>query len=856
MAKEMIVSVNGREKKIAIIEDDVVTEFYVERGDENQGIVGNIYKGRVMKVLPGMQSAFVDIGLERDSFLYVSDFLEDEEFEGVFVEEQKESQGRHAKAARSERPRHGRPAEPAVAETDETEDDKEAELQAAALSHIEELSEEPVIEIEPDQIETEAVVAVTEELAEDEKASARQRRRQRLSYQEKEPATETVVAAETEEPGAAVEEVAEIVASESEEAAEEESSRGRRRRRPRRRKGEETTEPAEVKAVETVSAETTEAQVSPVEIFEPVIAPLPQEQFERVEDDAADVMVQAATIDQLRSEGYITTMLEVEPTPDAHVGSLQTAIGSSSEFERISDDSGETAQADEEEATAEETVVKEVSEDRTLHAAQSLTETIEIEEPSLADAEAQIREPRPREEFATRRGGRGRRYRQRPALSDATTETETTETEPASQKEEGTPATPALPRTNGRTRPVISDLLREGQEVLVQIAKEPIGQKGARITSHIAMPGRYIVYMPTVEHIGVSRKIGTDDERLRLRRTLHQLRAEDNIPGGFIVRTAAAGRTTDELRDDVQYLFRTWSEIRRRADRGKAPAIIHRDLDLVQRILRDQLSSDFSAIRVDNEYEYERIVDFVSRFAPKLVRRVKLYTKDTPILEEYSVQAEIDKAVKPRVWLKSGGYIVINQTEALVAIDVNTGKFVGRSNRLEDTIVKTNMEAAREIARQIRLRDLGGIIVLDFIDMEERRNRIKVMQTLEQELRQDKSPSKVLQFNDFGLVAITRKRVKQSLERTLCTPCQYCGGGGMVKSAQTVCYEILADARRIAKASEDYSEVILRVNPDVAKSLRSTERDVLNEIESYIGTPLTIKSDPTVHQEQFDIALI
>ena len=275
----------------------------------------------------------------------------------------------------------------------------------------------------------------------------------------------------------------------------------------------------------------------------------------------------------------------------------------------------------------------------------------------------------------------------------------------------------------------------------------------------------------------------------------------------------------------------------------------------MQRILRDQLSTDFTAIRVDNEFEYERIVDFVNRFAPKLVNRVKLYTKETPILEHNGVQTEIDKAVKPRVWLKSGGYIVINQTEALVAIDVNTGKFVGKSNRLEDTIVKTNLEAANEIVRQIRLRDLGGIIVLDFIDMEERRNRQKVMQALEIELRNDRSPSKILQFNDFGLVAITRKRVKQSLERTLCTPCYYCGGGGMIKSAQTICYEILAESRRVSKSVDSHNEVILRVNPEVAKALRSSERDILTEVEAYLGGVVTIKSDPTIHQEQFDIAL-
>ena len=318
--------------------------------------------------------------------------------------------------------------------------------------------------------------------------------------------------------------------------------------------------------------------------------------------------------------------------------------------------------------------------------------------------------------------------------------------------------------------PLIADLLKEGQEILVQIAKEPLGTKGARITSHIALPGRYLVYMPTVDHIGVSRKIESDEERQRLKRIIQQHRRSD-LPGGFIVRTAGAGKGEDEFVSDINFLYALWAEIKTRADKKKAGTIIHRDLNLVQRLLRDQLSSDFATIRVDNELEFATIVEFINRFQPSLVNRVKLYAKDTPIFEEFGVQSEIDKALRNKVWLKSGGYIVIDQAEALVAIDVNTGKYVGKSNKLEDTIVKTNIEAAKEIARQIRLRDLGGIIVCDFIDMDDRKNRLKVTQTLEEALRIDRSPSKVLQFNDFGLVAITRKRVKQSIMRTLCEPC-------------------------------------------------------------------------------------
>jgi ribonuclease G len=337
------------------------------------------------------------------------------------------------------------------------------------------------------------------------------------------------------------------------------------------------------------------------------------------------------------------------------------------------------------------------------------------------------------------------------------------------------------------------------------------------------------------------------------------LRAEEDVPsGGFIVRTAGIGMSEKDLREDVRYLVRTWLDIRSSAEKSKPASLVHRDLDLVQRILRDQLSDDFESVRVDSEEEYQRIVEFVNRIHPRMVKRVKLYTRDQPILEAYGVQGEIDKAIKPRVWLRSGGYLVINQTEALVAIDVNTGKFVGRGNgRLEDTITRTNMEAVEEIVRQIRLRDLGGIIVLDLIDMEERRNRQKVMQALQEALRHDKSPTKVLSFNDFGLVIMTRKRVKQSLERTLCAPCHYCQGAGLVKSPQTICYEMLEEARRLSRTNgkEKSSQVTLRVNPEVAKALRTSERDVLTEIEDYLG-PIDISSDPEIHQEQFDFAMI
>jgi Rne/Rng family ribonuclease len=399
---------------------------------------------------------------------------------------------------------------------------------------------------------------------------------------------------------------------------------------------------------------------------------------------------------------------------------------------------------------------------------------------------------------------------------------------------------------------LISEMLKAGQDVVIQIAKEPLGKKGARITSHVALPGRFLVYMPTVHHTGVSRKIISAENRSRLRRLVSE--AGNAYPGGFIVRTAAGGATDDEIRADIDFLGKTWNDIKQKSEERKAPALLHRDLDLVERMLRDYVSDDFSAIWIDNEEEYGKVVEFVSRFQPKLVSRVKLYSKETPIFEEFGIQHELDKALRAKVWLKSGGYIVINHTEALVAIDVNTGKFVGKgSTRLEDTIVKTNLEAVKEIVRQIRLRDLGGIIVVDFIDMEERRNREKVLSALQQALEQDKAPSKALSFNEFGLVCITRKRTKQALERVLCQPCPYCTGSGMVKSSPTLCYEIQAEARKMATANHENPNLTLRVHPEIAKALKTRESMLIDELEQTTHKHVIIQSDATLHWEQYDI---
>jgi ribonuclease G len=923
MAKELIVSVNGREKKIAIIENEKVTEFYIERGEGNQGIVGNIYKGRVMRVLPGMQSAFVDIGLERDAFLYVSDFFdEEEEFERIVIDKSQKGNVEDAQRvaaeqialARVERERHIEATHERVEPLRDMEQEEGAEIEAETVS-------------EP-----------TEEQAADGEDSGKRRgrrgRRRRGGKDVSEtedavPSRPRISAEDIDTPFVAADPSIQRIVDEEETAANGEMFKDARLQErlfdqihASEFNLEDDFRTAEVGSVfssvdyrddsfqrvdDGDSAEV--AGSSAPRIREPIAARIesfvdeveenrPQSgSFQRVSDEDAEV--ESASISTYAEAEVADDQPRERASKKSRVGKLLSSLGAKKK-------------APSKKSPSKKAVKEVVSENGEIPDDASL-------ENGYADAEASVDEPGSRAEFATRRGGRRRR---RPSKASAPTdgdaagsdssaeeapedsnepETELVAEEVASVEEAAevadespAPAASMTPasgdgreprggrdsrdrgrggrgdsrggqRGSGRRdrqqQPTITDLLREGQEILVQIAKEPIAKKGARITSHIALPGRFLVYMPTVEHVGVSRKIESDSERQRLRKLITLIRGSEEIPsGGFIVRTAGVGISEADLREDVRYLVRTWLDIRAAAEKSKPATLVHKDLDLVQRILRDQLSDDFAAIRVDSEEEYEAIVEFINRIQPRMVKRVKLYTRERPILESYGVQAEIDKAIKPRVWLKSGGYLVINQTEALVAIDVNTGKFVGRgSGRLEDTITRTNMEAVDEIVRQIRLRDLGGIIVLDLIDMEERRNRARVMGALQDALRGDKSPTKVLSFNDFGLVIMTRKRVKQSLERTLCAPCQYCQGAGLIKSPQTVCYELLEEARtlgRLMNGDRKNRQATLRIHPEVAKALRSSERDVLNEIEEYLGPVDINSSDPTVHQEQFDFAFI
>ncbi|HEY3930205.1 MAG TPA: Rne/Rng family ribonuclease [Candidatus Koribacter sp.] len=1012
MNKELYVSANPHETRVALVEDDQLAEIFYERENEYT-LAGSIYKGRVTRVLPGMQSAFVDIGLERDAFLYVSDFLDLQDDDDEDFEVAVKTNGTADNTGNERRERGGR-------DRDRDRDNRREDRQESRREHRERRPEPP-----PQQNESQAPTAVfeggysdsdeAEETAEaaipdsDNGDSAgeseesddgtrrwRGRRRRRGGRRgrggERFERTETQQQAadasdgetEPEEQEPVLEDRAAPFQGREERPGREDrpsrdERRGRRDRGDRGDRGEREERsygppagyqpiilPGEslskyrnrpqqqsTAAAEPVQQETSAEEQQPdvhehaqhaehakdtereardivAAAFDRVSAPEPANTFvDEVKEETHDEeptegfaeMRAPRQVAELRHEPVVETYddaeqeefeeeEQVEEAEHAEQVSAEQALAQPSEtheHEEASESEEETQPSSEwqreyehpqhsvpeaapegktlehetfdgEESVEPSETVKRIAEDDSAEADMELEEeTLEAGGgeisgrwiPQVADIEEDFHDHQVEDfEYSNGNGETAEAAEGEFEEGDEEIEGEEEEegeeavaTEPGQQPRRrferggrrgrrGRRGGPPMRNMQSRNTPLISDLLKEGQEILVQIAKEPIGKKGARITSHIALPGRFLVYMPTVNHVGVSRKIGSDEERQRLKRIVTSER--ENGHGGFIVRTAAANVKEDELRADIRFLKHLWSEIKSRSEKSKSPALIYHDLNLVERVLRDQVTSDFTTIWVDNELEYERVLRFASRFQPSLVRRIKLYTKTTPLFEEFNIQEEINKALKAKVWLKSGGYIVINQTEALVAIDINTGKYVGKTTRLEDTIVKTNVDAIKEIVRQIRLRDLGGIIVIDFIDMDERKNRQKVMAALEEALKSDRAPSKVLQFNDFGLVAITRKRVKQSLERTLGTPCSYCEATGFVKSVPTMCSEIYTEVKKLSRHLEG-KDVTIRVNSEVAKSLKENNGKLVQEFEELTGKTVIVKSDPAMHQEHFDI---
>ena len=868
MSKELIVDSSPHETRVAILEDDRLVDIYIERASDYP-LAGSIFKGRVSRVLPGMQSAFVDIGLGRDAFLYVSDFLGDGEESDAPVRRREEA----VESTQDDTEESGSKADPPIKPTRRERRSRRSrrkpprregfpESKYAPLGG-DEASPQAAAPTESPSPEADFQVLPGESLAKyrdrsfptgnddsDDAEGGRANQAGHLPGLDRQETTLKLTPSdselETTDPQTTPEGGSSPPAPHESDAQTGQPSPA----------GE--SDPAEdVDAGSSPEADRNSGASEPSGISEPARGPdasTPTSSVGNLTPPSPSETQADEVPSQLEREQTVST----EAPPDRATKKPSTAARSGRSFwarllaraAPVKDDRPEpSAPAGDPGSPAEATAKSNAGDHRTaLSREQADNDTAErnegVGEPAVSDQDpgASSLAPGAKRPARARLRGRSSRYfrrrkrRQRPR-GDGTGSTADGMT-PESPESESTPE-----------QPRITDLLSEGQEVVVQISKEPLGRKGARITSHIALPGRYLVYMPTVEHTGVSRKIVSEGERRRLRKVV--IAHHEGMPGGFIVRTAGEGVEEDEIADDMKFLSNLWLDLRARADSGPAPSRIHRDLDVVERILRDQLADAFKTIWVEGEEEYERILRFVERFQPDLLKQVKLYTRRKPIFDEFNITAELEKALRPKVWLKSGGYLVINQTEALVAIDVNTGKYVGKSDSLEETIVNTNLEAVQEVVRQMRLRDLGGIIVVDFIDMDDRTNRRKVMAALEQKLELDRAPSKALRFNDFGLVSITRKRVKQSLERTLCTPCPYCHGSAYVKSSQTIVHEILAEAKKTARSVAKRKDVTLRVNQEVARVLKSRENTYLQDIEQLLNSHVLVRSDVSLHREKF-----
>ena len=408
---------------------------------------------------------------------------------------------------------------------------------------------------------------------------------------------------------------------------------------------------------------------------------------------------------------------------------------------------------------------------------------------------------------------------------------------------------PPKPPPSARRLP-LEKRISAGEEILVQVAKDPLGTKGARVTSHVSLPGRYMVFMPNTKHIGISRRIEGEEERKRLKEIAHSLGTAD---GGFILRTACEGRSKREIQRDLRFLTKLWKRIQQKAETAAAPVIIHQDLDLITRTIRDFFTPDTEKVVVDSAKDHRRIVDFVRNFMPRLRSKIVLYSDSEPLFDRYAIEEKIEKALDRRVWLRSGGYIIIERTEALTAIDVNTGRFVGRRNQ-EETIFKTNFEAAQEVVRQLRLRNVGGIIIIDFIDMEKEANRKKVYEALKDALKKDKARTNILKISELGLVEMTRQRTRESLENQLLSPCPHCDGRGRIKSSVTIAYDLLRAIKKQRMNLENGKNIIVRLHPDVANFLYDEKNNSLDNLEREINHKIIIKVSQELRHEQYEIS--
>ena len=751
MAKNLLViNVDLRETRVALIEEGIIAELHVERAS-TRSTLGNIVLGKVTRVLPGMQAAFIDIGQERAAFLHVEDLIRPDDFEAYLTggkrpEEDDSSAEEPALADQKRRDAPGVREAPRAASVDGAAQPRAGKSpRSAPLAPAEDADDEDggpeaaSADADADATSEETAFGAEDETAEDENGDA-----------DLDPDADADAAGEPEDDDGDVDDEPPDTGAEEDEE------------------------------LEVAAAADDSAGAGPLDGFS---APT-----------ASSGAAVASAITELTGGGFVSlTGEEVtverpsgEPAPRNRPGNDA----------RSRDDRGRQG---------EKRGDRDNADGRTYRSKRS----------------ARLRHN------GSKRSGRGRDGKQGRGRNGQ---------RDASRLSRSTP---------------IREVVREGQEVIVQVSKEPIGTKGARVTSHISLPGRYVVYMPTIDQIGISKRIGSEKERARLREAIESIKPPS---GGLIVRTVAEGLTKKQLKADVGYLVRLWEEVAKKRDSGgKAPTPLYQELDLVLKTARDLFTDDIAQIVIDDKEQYHRLVRFVEMFMPERVKDIVLYGGDEPIFDAYGIEDEIGRALSRKVPLPSGGYLIIDQAEALTAIDVNTGRYVGKGSKdLEDTLFKTNLEAVEEIAYQLRFRNLGGLIVLDLIDMERASNREKVRRRLEELLQRDKAKTTLNRISDLGLIEMTRKRTRESLGRLLHEPCFYCDGTGQLQSKQTVAYEILRQIRRDRGSLPGYS-VVVNAHPAVIDLMKSEEREAVHEAERRFMRRIELVARKEYHLEQFDL---
>ena len=730
MAKNiLVISCDVTETRVALIENGIIAELHIERRGAQPlgGTVGDIYVGKVTRVLPGLQAAFVDIGLERAAFLHVEDLIRPDDFETYLAGGRKHALGT-------------------------TTGDSAPEA--------------------PDEVEVAAAEAVEEEVA--------------IAHEAAEAATssaaELPVDRASNEHAGDGEVEAEIVPDSDTE-----------------------TDEGDIDAEREAEAEAQNGVEAELEVQEVAASDGRDGDDVRIEVGSAD--------DDLPTAPRLDNPESVPPAAPVYLEPLDELLDNPNLPGFTISDPG--------------------------------APTPRVPAPRLDSRDARGSggrgrrrgRGRARDRGNSRRGGRGNRGggggRDR---------------EPGPHRDNRPRAGSALGRLSKSTP--IREVVKEGQEIIVQITKEPIGTKGARCSSHISLPGRYVVYLPTLEHVGISKRIGSDKERARLRETIESMKPPS---GGLIVRTVAEGLTKKQLKQDVGYLVRLWGEVAKNREGAKAPKNILSELDIVLKTARDLFTDDVDEIVIDDKAQYDRLCRFVEMFMPERLKDIVYFNEDGPIFDEYGIEDEIARALSRKVPLPSGGYLILDEAEALTAIDVNTGRFVGKGSKdMEETILKTNLEAVQEIAYQLRFRNIGGLIILDLIDMERPSNREKVRKTLEEILQRDKAKTTLNRISELGLIEMTRKRTRESLGRLLHEPCFYCDGTGHLQSKETIAYEIVREIRRQRHDLPGYT-VLVNCHPAVADLLTGSEKSVLQDAESRYMRRIQVSARTEYHLEQFDL---